>query len=201
MIPRIALAAAMLLATHPVAVFADCHQAVRVQKQVHHVQQQVVHHQAYVAPAAVVNYGHHAYAAQLQQAPLYYSVGAQIHEEAVTERIARKVQQLVEQRLDAALSAIQQPSSGFEHPGAKLAAQKCATCHVKGSKATTREENPATVLFAGTGDFVGTPAQAAAAIDASQSGRMPPPSAGKELSIPDGAVLKEYLEKFAPAEQ
>lgn len=199
MIPRVLLALAVLLATHPTFVYAGHCNVQRVVKQ-----QAVVQ---YVAPVVqhhaqqVVNYGH-AYQQQvvLKQVgyvPQYYSVGAGVQEEALAERIARKALERINQQIEQATERIDRRGddrSGFTHPGQTVAQHKCATCHVEGSAQVASGKAPR--LFSGLGQFVGTPDQAVAAVDAAKTGRMPPKSATGEnppLDDDDYFALKAYL--------
>jgi mono/diheme cytochrome c family protein len=201
MLARIILSAAILLASHPAS--ASCppqaNAACVVQRV---VKQQVVQ---YTAPQqvyavqphaqAVVNYGHQ----YVNQAVLlkqvypqqYYTVGAQIEEEAIAERVALKALRRLEAQLDHAVDRNdRREDRGFnEPPGLSVAQRKCASCHSPGSQKVADGKAPP--LFSGVGEWIGTPEQAVAAVAAAKEGRMPP--AGPELNDDDYFALKAYL--------
>lgn len=205
MIARIILSTAIVLATHPAIACPPQSASCNVQRVVNHHAANV--QQVYAAPQqAVVNYGHaqqavvnygHAYNQQavvLKQVyvPQYYSVGAQLEEEALAERIVRKALQSLDRKLSAAAGDHDRRDDRGqfeEHPGLKLAQAKCATCHAKGSASVSEGKSP--WLFTELGEFVGTPEQAVAAVDAARGGRMPPK--GPPLVDDDYFALKAYL--------
>lgn len=191
MIPRVLLATLVIFATHPTFVYAGhCGQAVqRVVKQ-----QAVVQ---YAAPVVAHAYQQQVVLKQVGYVPQYYSVGAHVQEEALAEKIARQVLARVEQQIQQATERIDRRGddrSGFTHPGQTVAQHRCATCHVEGSAQVASGKAPR--LFSGLGQFVGTPDQAVAAVDAAKTGRMPPKSATGEtppLDDDDYFALKAYL--------
>lgn len=194
MIPRVLLALAVLLATHPTIVHAGhCGQAVRVQKQAvyaapvvqHHVQQQVYGH-AYQQQVVLKQVGY---------VPQYYTVGAELREEALAERIAIKALERIENSINEATERFgrrDEPRGGFTHPGQTVAQHNCATCHTKGS---AKVEAGAPVLFDGLGKWLGSDDEAKLAIDMANAGTMPPKTEGSppRLEDQDFYAFKAYL--------
>lgn len=201
MIQRILLAAAVVLATHPAVATPPCHVQQRVVKRqvVQYAAPVVQHQQAYVAPQ--VNYGH----AQLQQVyvPQYYTVGYELREQAAIEKVVREAQREIRaevqekirgwaaEAMQEALSGLRGNQNGFSDPGINVGQQRCATCHAQGG-AKVAEGSP--ILFNGLGEFIGSPEQAAASMDAIDSGRMP--KGGPELGHQEFIKLNGYLEAF-----
>lgn len=200
MIPRVLLAMAVLLATHPTFVYAGCHTQ-RVVKQ-----QAVVQ---YAAPVQqVVAYNARAYqqpvVVQQVYPPQYWSVGYELRENAAIEKVVREAQREIRAEVQAkirtwaaeamqeALSGLKGNQNGFADPGISVAQQLCAKCHAQGSAKVATEGAPA--LFNGLGEFVGTPEQAAASMKSIHDGTMP--QGGPALSHLDFVKLNGYLETF-----
>jgi mono/diheme cytochrome c family protein len=123
----------------------------------------------------------------LQQvyAPYYYAVGQNIREEAVAERIARKVEQKLSQRV----KALETPKP--DHPGKAMLVQQCAKCHVSGSKAVTEKEAPVFFSDAATLKDL-SDAQKKKIDDAVKDGHMPPAPA-EPLSDADYLAIHNFL--------
>lgn len=212
MLSRLLLATAIIFATHPAVACPPqsvvCHtQPLRKFVQQQHVQYAapVVNHHAqqvvnYGHQQQFVNgYGHHGYqnqvvVKQVGYVDQYWSVGAALQEQAITERIVAKALARLDAKLDAASERVdRRPDNPYrESPGLKVAQAKCATCHSEGSKDVT--EGGAPKLFTGLGEWIGTAAQAERAIEAARLGQMPPKDRDKPMLEDDEYLaLKEYL--------
>jgi cytochrome c553 len=143
----------------------------------HCVQRQVVVKQ---------NYGYYGKQVYLQQiqAPYYYSVGAVVREEAIAEKIARRVEAKLTQRL----KVLEQPK--LEHPGVAMLTSKCATCHSPGTKAVVEKKAPE--FFAADGALKELNEKQRNAIDSAvNEGRMPP--TGEPLADGEYITIRDYL--------
>jgi mono/diheme cytochrome c family protein len=123
----------------------------------------------------------------LQQvyAPYYYAVGSQIREEAVAERIARKV----EAKLSSKIKALE--TAKPDHPGKVLLTQHCAKCHQPGTKAVTEKEAPVFFSDAQTLKEL-SDAQRKKIDEAVHDGHMPPAPA-EPLSDADYLAIRTFL--------
>lgn len=195
MIPRVLLATLVVFATHPTFVYAGhCGQAVqRVVKQ-----QAVVQ---YAAPVVAQQVYGHAYQQQvvLKQVgyvPQYYTVGADVKEEALAERIALKALEQINQQINRQMDRYdrreERRGGGFVHPGQTIAQHNCAQCHTEGS---AKVAAGAPLLFDGLGKWLGNDDQAKRAIDMAYAGSMPPKTEGAppRLEDQDFYAFKSYL--------
>jgi mono/diheme cytochrome c family protein len=208
MLSRLLLATAIIFATHPAVACPPQNVACQVQyapvQRV--VKQQVVQYAAPVVnhayqQQAVQHYGYQNQVVVKQLAyapPQYWSVGAGLQEEAITERIVSKALARLDAKLDAASERIDRRGDDrfSEHPGLKVAQVKCAMCHSEGSKDVT--EGGAPKLFTGLGEWLGNAAQAEKAIEAARSGQMPPKDRDKAMLDDDEYLaLKQYISQVA----
>jgi mono/diheme cytochrome c family protein len=137
----------------------------------HCVQRQVVYQQQY--------------AKQLYQPYYLYQVGQTYREDAIAEKIARKV----EARLASKLKALEQIKA--DHPGKQILLQQCAKCHQPGTKAVTEKEAPVFFTDATTLKDL-SDAQKKKIDEAVQNGHMPPAPADP-LSDADYLAIHTYL--------
>lgn len=115
--------------------------------------------------------------------PYEYYVGEDLRLEAVAEKIARKVEEKLQER--GTLQAAEPPL------GLTVLTQKCAVCHKPGTRAVLEKDAP--VFFDAKGQLKPLKeAQALKMAMAADMGQMPPPPA-KELSKRQAAAIEEYL--------
>jgi cytochrome c553 len=143
----------------------------------HCVQRQViVNHGGY--------YGHQkAIAIQQYYQPYVYGVGQNYREEAVAERIARKVEAKLTKRFE-------QLRTPVEHPAVNLLVQHCAGCHKPGTKAVVEDDAP--VFFSDAS--VLKPLNDAQKKKFEKSIRLGTmPKNGEPLSDADDVTIRNYL--------
>ncbi len=170
---RIALAL-MVAVTPQVALAGHCVQNVVQQPQAlvrsYYVQQQPVYLQQ-VQPYA------------------YFSTGAAIQEQAMTERITAGVIKALDRRLGQAV--VTPPMPAPEHPGVAILAKRCSGCHKQGAKSVT--DNGAPVMFDANMQFTGTRDDAMKSLVLARRGAMPPPPA-PQFTEDDYLYVKNYFD-------
>lgn len=126
----------------------------------------------------------------------YYSAGAFLQEESVSNRLATQVEAMVQERLKEALQKPNLPApAGANQPqtslGLQTLQQKCAKCHIDRSKQVMDNDAPA--LFDERNQWVGTPGQAASSKALAKRGAMPPPP-GEPLTDDEYLAVAQWLD-------